>query len=65
MTELPKAAIVRIAKAAGAERVGEDAADALVKAVEAYAKALAKKATAIASHAGRKTLKAEDIKLAL
>lgn len=64
MSELPKAAIVRIAKAAGAERVGEDAAEELVKAVEAYAIKLSKKATAIAENSGRKTLKADDVKLA-
>jgi len=64
MSELPKAAIVRIAKAAGAERVGEDAADELVKAVESYATKLSKKAAAIAENSGRKTLKADDVKLA-
>jgi histone H3/H4 len=64
MTELPKAAIVRIAKKAGAERVGEDAADALVKVAEAYIADLSKKAAGFAAHAGRKTIKAEDVKLA-
>jgi len=65
MSELPKAAIVRIAKAAGAERVSEDAAEELVKAVEAYAAKLSKKAFAIAENGKRKTLKADDVKLAI
>jgi len=65
MSELPKAAIIRLAKSAGAERVSDDAADELVKAVEAYAARLAKKATAIAENGKRKTLKADDVKLAI
>ena len=64
MTDLPKAAVVRIAKNAGAERIGEDAAEALVMAVEEYAAKLAAKAAAIAKNAGRVTLKADDVKLA-
>ena len=53
MADLPKAAVVRLAKKAGAERVGEDAADALVAKAEAYIEEIAKKA-----------FKAEDIDLA-
>lgn len=64
MAELPKAAVVRLAKNAGAERVGEDAADALVVKAEAYIEDIAKKAFGFAQHAGRKTIKAEDIELA-
>ncbi|MDR3101625.1 MAG: histone family protein [Methanocalculaceae archaeon] len=64
MTDLPKAAVVRLAKKAGAERVGEDAADALVAKAEIYIEEIAKKAYEYAQHAGRKTIKAEDIDLA-
>lgn len=64
MADLPKAAIVRIAKKAGAERVGEDAADALVEKAEAYIAELSKEAFELAKHAGRKTIKAEDVMLA-
>ena len=63
MTELPKAAIVRIAKAAGAERIGEEAANTLVAAAEEYVAAVAKKAVGVADLCGRVTLKAEDINL--
>jgi histone H3/H4 len=41
MADLPKAAVVRLAKKAGAVRVGEDAADALVAKAEAYIEAIA------------------------
>lgn len=64
MADLPKAAVVRIAKKAGADRVGEDAADALVAKAEAYIEAISKEAFELAQHAGRKTIKAEDVDLA-
>ena len=64
MADLPTAAIIRIAKANGAERVGSDAADMLVKKAEEYIGQLTKEAEKLASHAGRKTLKAEDIEMA-
>ncbi|HJJ98770.1 MAG TPA: NFYB/HAP3 family transcription factor subunit [Methanocorpusculum sp.] len=64
MADLPKAAIIRLAKKAGVERIGGDAADALVAKTEAYVEQSAKKAYGFAQHAGRKTIKAEDIDLA-
>ena len=64
MTELPKAAVVRIAKAAGAERIGDEAAAALVAAAEEYIAAVAQKANGIAELCGRITIKADDIKFA-
>ncbi len=64
MADLPIAAVVRIAKANGAERVGSDAAELLVKKAEAYIGKLAKEAEKLASHAGRKTIKAEDVEMA-
>ena len=65
MADLPKAAVVRIAKNAGVERVGEDATEALVAVAEAYVAKVAKDAAELAKHAGRKTIKAEDISLAV
>ena len=65
MAELPIAAVVRIAKTNGAERVGSDAAEILVKKAEEYIANLTKEANKLAQHAGRKTLKADDIELAV
>lgn len=64
MSELPKAAVVRIAKEAGVERIGEEAALALVAAAEEYIANVAKKAAGIAEICNRVTIKADDIKFA-
>lgn len=65
MSEIPKAPVTRIAKAAGAERISKDAEEKLVEAVEAYAKKLALAAIDLAKHADRKTVQPEDVELAL
>jgi len=64
MTDLPIAAVVRIAKKNGAERVGSDAAEALVMRAEKYIAQLTKESNKLAEHAGRKTIKKEDVDLA-
>ena len=64
MTDLPIAAVVRIAKKNGAERVGSDAAEALVQRAEKYIATLTKESNKLAQHAGRKTIKKEDVDLA-
>ena len=64
MADLPIAAIIRIAKKSGAERVGSDAAAAILAKTEDYIANLTKEANKLAMHAGRKTLKEEDIELA-
>jgi histone H3/H4 len=64
MTDLPIAAVVRIAKKNGAERVGSDAAEALVMRAEKYIATLTKESNKLAEHAGRKTIKKEDVDLA-
>ena len=65
MSEIPKAPIARIIKEAGAERVSEDAKAELAAYVEEVAREVAKEATNVARIAKRKTIKADDIKLAI
>ena len=62
---LPLSAVSRIAKSNGVERIGRDAIEALAARTEEYTARIAKKATEMAAHAGRKTLKAEDIDIAV
>ena len=54
----------RILKKSGAERVSDESADELRRIIEDIAEDIAKNAVDMASHAGRKTIKAEDVKLA-
>lgn len=50
---------------AGADRVGDDAVNELGKILEDYAVKVGKEATELARHAGRKTVKAQDIQFAM
>ncbi len=63
-SELGLSAMYRILKKAGAERVSDESANELRRIIEEVADSIAKSAVDMASHAGRKTVKAEDVKLA-
>jgi len=63
-SELGLSAMYRILKKSGAERVSDESANELRRVIEEIAEAIAKNAVEDANHAGRKTVKADDIKLA-
>jgi histone H3/H4 len=62
--ELSVAPMHRLCKKAGAERVSETAAKELAKALQEIGIKIAKEALGYAMHAGRKTIKSEDIEIA-
>ncbi|MBS7606494.1 histone family protein [Candidatus Bathyarchaeota archaeon] len=64
MGELAIAAMHRICKKAGAERVSESAAIQMAKVLEEIGIKIGREAVDFAMHAGRKTVKAEDIEIA-
>ena len=63
-SELVLSAMYRILKKSGAQRVSDESAVELRRVIEEIAEAVAKNAVAMSNHAGRKTVKAEDVKLA-
>lgn len=60
-TTFPLAAIVRVMKANGIERVSADAAIAYEKRITDIVISEAKALSKLAAHAGRKTVKVDDI----
>lgn len=62
---IPLAAMEKILKNCGAERVSDKAKDILKRVIEEKAEEIAAKAVKYSLHAGRKTIKGEDIKLAM
>lgn len=62
---MPLAAMAKIMRNAGAGRVANDAKSALKQVIEEKAEEISSRAVKFAMHAGRKTIKAEDIKLAV
>lgn len=65
MAILPVAPVSRLIREAGAKRVSEGARDALAEILESYGMEVAEEAVEWASHAKRKTVKAEDIREAV
>ncbi|MGP8024764.1 MAG: histone family protein [Methanobacterium sp.] len=65
MAELPIAPLKRLIKNVDRQRVNDDAELALGKVLEQWAENVAIKAVTLAKHAGRKTVYASDIELAL
>tara|TARA_Y100000310_G_C20434469_1_gene693068 strand:+ start:254 stop:460 length:207 start_codon:yes stop_codon:yes gene_type:complete len=61
---LPLAAMEKILKKVGAERVADNAKIAMRDVLEEIAEEISSQATKLAIHAGRKTVKSEDIRLA-
>lgn len=64
VASVPKAAVARIARSNGAERVGATAIVALTNTAVDYIAAVTQKAVTLANHAGRKTIIEDDILLA-
>lgn len=65
MAELPVSPVDRIIRKAGAERVSGEAAELLADVLEEEGKEVATRANELAEHAGRKTVKREDIRMAV
>ncbi len=63
-SEFGLSAMYRILKKSGAERVSDESADELRRILEEIGVTIAKNAVEMSIHAGRKTIKAEDVRLA-
>jgi histone H3/H4 len=64
MTEISQAAVERIMKNAGAGRISSDATETLTVLMEEYAGFIIREAKKMSDHAGRKTLRGSDIRIA-
>ncbi len=62
---LPLAAMEKLLKKVGAERVSDPAKAAMREELEKIADSIGEKSVRFARHSGRKTIKAEDIRLAV
>lgn len=61
---LPLAAMEKLLKKAGANRVSEEAKEALREFLEDIAQKVSIRAITFSEHSGRRTIKKEDVKLA-
>jgi len=62
---LPNAAMAKLMKKAGAERVSDEASEEFRKHLEDYSIKLGERCWQFARHSGRKTIKKEDVALAV
>jgi DNA-binding protein len=62
---IPRAPIARLMVSSGARRISEKAVESLARILERKCHEIAKRASQFAKHAGRKTITAEDVRLAL
>lgn len=63
--EFGSAAVYRILKKAGADRISDDAVQEFKSSLDDIGLRIGQKAVELALHAGRKTIKAADVKLAV
>ncbi len=63
-SEFGLSVMYRILKKAGADRVSDESANELRRILEEVGAAIAKNAVDMSTHSGRKTIKAEDVRLA-
>jgi histone H3/H4 len=63
-SEFGLSAMYRILKKSGAQRISNESAEELGRILEEIGLTIAKNASEMSAHAGRKTIKAEDVKLA-
>lgn len=64
-SEIKTAPMHKLLKRVGADRVSEESANALSEALEEIGVKIAQEAIDYANHAGRKTVKARDIEIAV
>jgi histone H3/H4 len=62
--EFGLATMYRLIKKSGAERISDEAADELRKILEDIADRISRQAVDLSVHAGRKTIKSDDVRLA-